>query len=467
MIEFILNNKLIRTNEPSGAILLDFIRKNEKLYGTKIGCREGDCGACTVLVGSLNGNKVLYQSVVSCLSPLGNIAGKHVVTIEGINNGALSPIQSAFIKNNATQCGFCTPGFIVSLTGFSLSGKKAESAALRSVAGNICRCTGYKSIERAVSIIVEKLRQKSPINSLQWLIKHNYIPSYFSTIPNRLKNLNAVAQASDNETIIGGGTDIYVQKADEVSESKLGFIKNQNQDPQIFIDNGKCIIDTACSVTDLMQSKVLHDIIPGLRKHLTLVSSEQIRNMATVAGNFVNASPIGDLSIIFLALNAELIISNKGNKRNVLLKNFFKGYKQIDLGKNEIIERIQFSIPAKGFKYNFEKVSKRTHLDIASVNTAICISLEDEIINDVMISAGGISAIPLLLHKSADFLKGKELSVETIKKASEIINSEISPISDIRGSSKYKQLLLRQLFYQHFIELFPKLFDIKKLTTHA
>jgi len=186
--------------------------------------------------------------------------------------------------------------------------------------------------------------------------------------------------------------------------------------------------------------------------------------MATIAGNIVNASPIGDLIILFLTLDSKLIIEdNKGNKKSLLLKDFYKGYKKIELKEGEIVKSLQFLIPDKGFKFNFEKVSKRTHLDIASVNTAIYIIAEKQIVKDIRISAGGLAAIPLLLAKTTAFLKGKELSLETIKKASEIINTEISPISDIRGSSNYKKLLLRQLFFQHFIKLYPELFDNMKL----
>ncbi len=460
MIEFILNDKLVKTNELPGSILLDFIRKNERLYGTKIGCREGDCGACTVLVGSLIDDKLQYETVVSCLTPLGNIAGKHVVTIEGINTNELSPVQSAFVEENATQCGFCTPGFMVSLTGFSLSGKKTKAAAISSVAGNICRCTGYKSIERAVSVIVEKLKEKGSINSMQWLIEHNFIPAYFLKIPKRLKILKTFEEDSDSDMIISGGTDVLVQKADEITESKLIFIKSKKQSARIYLEDAKCIIDANCSVTDLLQSKVLHDIIPNMRKYLKLVSSEQIRNMATLAGNIVNASPIGDLSIMFLVLNGELIINKNGSKRIGQFKDFFTGYKQIQLAEGEIIESLQFNIPPKGFKYNFEKVSKRTHLDIASVNTAISIIIsKEQVVEDVQVSAGGVAAIPLLLKETSAFLKGKELTNNNLQKAMDVMLNEISPISDIRGSSDYKKLLLKQLFFQHFVSMFPKLFS--------
>src|SRR5580765_9097988 len=158
MIEFILNNQDISTDLAAGMTVLDFVRYRQNLKGTKIGCREGDCGACTVLVGELLGNEVRYRTMTSCLMPLANAAGKHIVTVEGINpdDGSLTPVQQAMVDESGTQCGFCTVGFVMSLTGFCVDAvssphvsKGSVEAAISSVDGNICRCTGYKSIERA------------------------------------------------------------------------------------------------------------------------------------------------------------------------------------------------------------------------------------------------------------------------------------------------------------------------------
>ncbi|HLZ90009.1 MAG TPA: 2Fe-2S iron-sulfur cluster-binding protein, partial [Puia sp.] len=151
MIKFILNNKLIQSDDPPGTLLLDCIRYREHLTGTKIGCREGDCGACTVLIGEWKGNKVVYRSATSCLTAIGNVHHQHVVTIEGLNGDKLNFLQQAICDEGGTQCGFCTPGFIVSMAGFCLSDKApTHAAAIAAVDGNICRCTGYKSIERAL-----------------------------------------------------------------------------------------------------------------------------------------------------------------------------------------------------------------------------------------------------------------------------------------------------------------------------
>ncbi|HQW07418.1 MAG TPA: 2Fe-2S iron-sulfur cluster-binding protein, partial [Flavobacteriales bacterium] len=194
MTEFILNDRTIRTDAPLGTVLLDVIRYHEHLPGTKIGCREGDCGACTVLVGELKpldsarGDQVEYRSMTSCLLALANVQGKHIVTVEGLNMDKLSPVQHAMVDESGTQCGFCTPGFVVSLSGCCLSHESVtEDLAIRAIDGNICRCTGYKSIERAASIIAEKLTRKDVSDPLKWSVANGFLPSYFTEIATRLR----------------------------------------------------------------------------------------------------------------------------------------------------------------------------------------------------------------------------------------------------------------------------------------
>ena len=210
MIEFILNNKIIRTANNAGMTLLDFVRYEQRLTGTKIGCREGDCGACTVLVGTLKANGTIeYQSITSCISPIGNAHGKHIVTVEGTNlENTLTTVQLAMKDNYATQCGFCTPGFVVALTGFALSdSKKSHGHALDAISGNIRRCTGYKSIEKAADDTCQKLDGKT---NLGWLIKNDFIPEYFATIPSKLKALQIDNNSQLGTVFVSGGTDLYV-----------------------------------------------------------------------------------------------------------------------------------------------------------------------------------------------------------------------------------------------------------------
>lgn len=470
MIQFILNNERVQTTAHTGITLLDFIREHQRLKGTKIGCREGDCGACTVLIGVLKEDAISYQSITSCISPLGNANGKHIVTIEGINiPKTLNTAQQAMADNYATQCGFCTPGFVVSMTGFALS-NRGNNAVLNScndaISGNICRCTGYKSIEKAGFDLEEKLQEKDKNHQIDWLINQGFIPDYFNTIPEQLKKLqqSASQQQPSEGSIVANGTDLYVQHADKLSEEPVSLISDDTSLKGISFTGTTCTIGANTTVSELLENEELRKDFPRLKSFLKLVSSEQIRNMGTLGGNFVNASPIGDMSVFFLALNSTLTIQHKNETiRQIPFHEFHQDYKKYDLQKGEILKSITFNILETTSVFNFEKVSKRTHLDIASVNASAKISIENNRITAAHFAMGGVAAVPKYAVKTADFIIGKSINSETIKTAQEILQSEISPISDVRGSATYKRFLARQLFFAHFIELFPTKINLQQL----
>jgi xanthine dehydrogenase small subunit len=461
MIEFILNNKPIKTDQPTGSLLLDFVRYEQSLMGTKIGCREGDCGACTVLMGELIDGQMNYRQVTSCLTPLGNAQRKHVVTIEGLNMESLSPVQQFMVDESGSQCGFCTSGFVVSLTQFCLANSTPSyNNAIASIDGNICRCTGYKPIERAAKHITESLSDKDHNETLNWLIAQQFIPSYFAQIPEILNALPPVNFKPQNKTLVGGGTDLYVQKHAQLIDQNVDLISNTPNLCCIEIENGVCTLGAGITATDLLESNNFQSAFPRLKNHLKLVASSPIRNMATIGGNFVNASPIGDFTVFFLALNAKIKLTKNSDNRSIYLNDFYKGYKDLDKSPDEILSTISFKLPTQDSHFNFEKVSKRIHLDIASVNTAFHITISKNVVTQAHLSAGGVGPIPMYLGKTCDFLLNKTLLPETVQSAHEILQSEISPISDVRGSADYKRLLLRQLFYAHFITLFPDQFSL-------
>ncbi len=461
MIEFILNDNIIKTSKKTGVTLLQFIRENQSLKGTKSGCKEGDCGACTVLIGSLHkDNSIKYKSVTSCLTPLANIQNKHVVTVEGINlENTLTVCQKAMQDFNGTQCGFCTPGFVMSLTAYSLE-KDTQMTSVENLGGNICRCTGYKSIEKA-ALSVEDLLQNNAGN-MDWLVANNFVPHYFKTIAKKLSKLNTNTLANNN--YVGGGSDIYVRHADTLAEQNVQSIAALTTNAITFSEN-ECTLGGSTTVNDLLYNIDFQNYFPKLKKHLKLVSSAQIRNMGSIAGNFVNASPIGDMSIFFLALNAQLsIASEKGTERKIALKDFFLDYKKYDLQPTELIQEITFNLPPEKHLFNFEKVSKRTHLDIASVNTAISLNMIDQhTIKQAHVAIGGVAAIPKYLHKTSNFLKNKKITTTMLLEAQAILQTEITPISDVRGTKQYKRRLAQNLFYAHFIELFSNQLNISKL----
>jgi xanthine dehydrogenase small subunit len=461
LIHFILNEKTIATDLPAGMVLLDFIRYHQHLTGTKIGCREGDCGACTVLIGELKDNQLKYTSATSCLMPLGNAHLKHIVTIEGTNlENELNPIQQAMADEGATQCGFCTPGFVVSLSGFCLSDKDPQHIGAF-IDGNICRCTGYKSIQRAAERIGKILQEKKKTDPVRFATDKKILPSYFNSIKEKLLSLqsktNGTLKNREAMFFVGGGTDLYVQKHDEMKDAGIHFMFDQKELKGITEEGNKIVVGPSATVTDLKESPVFQKYFEDFETYIKLVSSTPIRNMATIAGNFVNASPIGDFTIFFLALDAQIVLNDGNTRREIPLRNFYKAYKKLDKKEEEFIEKVWFAIPAKTSRFSFEKVSKRTNLDIASINSAILLDIENDTIKKAGISAGGVGPVPMYLAKASEFAKGKKISAAFVHMLIDVVQEEISPITDARGTAAYKRLLLGQLIKAHFIKMFPDL----------
>lgn len=473
VIRFILNDRLIETNVLSSTVMLDFVRCEQHLTGTKTGCREGDCGACTVLVGetrsdaSGNDGQLRYRSMTSCLMPLGNAAGKHIVTVEGLNRpNALNVVQQAMVDEGGTQCGFCTVGFVVSLAGYCLSDKVPNTQnGIASIDGNICRCTGYKSIERAVERVNTALKNRpttagSTPDGLVWLTGNGFLPDYFAQIPQRMISLleqpangivKHVYSANDDTpapvapVFVGGGTDLYVQRPEAMRHVPVQHMFGQDGQHAIWREDNMGCIDGACTAEELGESPLMNECFPDLRAHLKLVSSTPIRNMGTVAGNLINASPIGDLTIWFLALNAQVVFLHSNVRRIVPLRELYQGYKTLNKTPDDMLESLFFQLPASGQTFRFEKVCKRTYLDIASVNMAGLIEMNGNRIVRADLSAGGVAPIPLYLAQASAFLTGQVLSDETLEQANAIAQTEIAPISDVRGSADYKRVLVRQL----------------------
>jgi xanthine dehydrogenase small subunit len=473
-IKFILNNELVEAEVNPAAVILDFIR-DYHLTGTKEGCKEGDCGACTVLVGELqrglNNNEVVYKSINSCLFPLGNVHGKHIVTIEGVNQPgkALTPIQQAFVEEGASQCGFCTPGFIISLTGYLISSDSlVAKEALYSMDGNICRCTGHNSIIRAAEKITSGFGAIENTNGtkMKFLTDNKFLPEYFLTIKERLSKIEKAEfhrETQDSSSyFVSGGSDLFVQIPDLMMNANVKFLYDSPEIKFIKEENGYILIGSTSTVNDVLNSKIMLKYFPSLFGFIELFGSLPIRNSATIGGNLNNASPIGDMTSFFLGLNSTVVLADPDdNQREIPLCDYYLSYKKTARNGDEYMKYLYFKIPLGRYYFNFEKVSKRTYLDIASVNSTILIETDGDIINDVHISAGGVFATPLYLRKTREFLLSKSLSIETIKGAVEISETEIAPISDARGEADYKKLLLKRLIFSHFIKLFPELISIK------
>lgn len=456
MTAFILNQQPIETPLAANTVLLDIIRQQRGLMGTKEVCREGDCGACQVLLGRVEDGQLRYRAVNSCLLPLGTVSGGHVVTVEGLNTEHLNPIQHALVDQGAIQCGFCTPGLVMAITGFFLQSTNSdEHIAIDAVAGNLCRCTGYAGIKRAVKkLCAEFDLSRSPLmQRIEDLVKWQVLPDYFLSIAQKLPPAEAPRTGS---VLIAGGTDLLLQKPDECRTHALHFLSSASDD--IAIENNRVDIKATTTLEHIKTSPILHNLLPHIDQDFKLIASKPIRNQATLGGNLANASPIADLSVYFLALNADVHTT----VRTLALKDFFLAYKKTDLKPSEQITSISFDSAATQ-TFSFEKVSMRQHLDIASVNTALSVQHKHGLISSAHLSAGGVSPIPLYLAKTSAYLQGKLISDETVLNILEWAQTEIAPISDIRGSAQYKRLLLRQLLLAHFLKLFPEALNWENL----
>ena len=456
---FVLNRGLVVADVPGGTPTVDYLRRHAHLSGTKVGCREGDCGACLVLLGELAEEDLRYHPVTSCLLPVAALEGRHLVTVEGLNGDGLNLVQQAIVDEGAVQCGFCTPGIVVALTGFLLSSPELVAGdAIAAVEGNICRCTGYVSIRRVVDRLVEALATRLDPHEerLPALIREGFLPAYFGRIRDQLQAVHSTPAApvrSQPQVVVAGGTDLYVQRPLAMAEAEL-FLLARAGLSGIWDDQEHLYVGATTTVEELRCSAQVRQQIPGLERFTRLVSSQPIRHLATVGGNLVNASPIGDLTIMLLALDAEVGLGLDDVTRVVPLRAFFLGYKELDLQPPELVRWVRFRRHEAGHRFNFEKVSKRAHLDIASVNSAVSLVEEGGILTNVNLAAGGVAPVPLYLAAASRYLVGREPSAANVRQAATVAATEIAPISDVRGSAEYKRLLLRQLIYAHFDVLF-------------
>jgi len=457
MPAFLLNRSEYIANANEGQVLLDFLRTEQKLTGTKQACREGDCGACLVLSGQCINGVMHYQAVNSCLLPLGLIHGRHIVSIEGFNGEILNPVQQALVDQGAIQCGFCTPGIVVAITAFLMNAAESSvDLAVDALAGNLCRCTGYSGIKRALHQLCQQfdLSHSQSLARINDLIRWGILPSYFVDIATRLTELPVSISLAEKQGInVAGGTDLFVQKAEDLLSTPLAFI---DQPESISISQQQCTLSATTHIETIRQSDKLQALFPQIVDDFKSICSSAIRQQATLGGNLVNASPIGDLSVFFLALDAQLSIRSPTNQRRVALRHFFLDYKQVDLQEGELIHAIDFQYAATPIRLSFEKVSKRQHLDIASVTTAMSVSVQDDKFKQIHISLGGVAAIPLYLQKTCVFLQDKKIAIDLLKQALAVAQTEISPLSDIRGSAEYKRLLAQQLLIAHWLKLLPE-----------
>jgi xanthine dehydrogenase small subunit len=495
-IVFFLNGERHNVGtEEAAMVLSDYLRLVRGLSGTKVVCKEGDCGACTVLCARPplgDSDRLKFQPVNSCILSVAQLDGCILVTIEGLNTAdQRTEIQENLVCNHAAQCGYCTPGIVMTLTGAlenneSLQRNLSEKEARNALTGNLCRCTGYSPIisaachsdltlaqtpslnERfATSKVIDTLRRDCAIPV--WL-KPSEASDFEFFAPLTAKSACAFLKKNPEARIIAAGTDLGVLRnkgKQHLSQVvSLHLLKDAGKIKVSFGKRKRAIaIGGNVSIHELRS--VLKQKIPEFARYLDLFASPQIKNVATVIGNLANASPIGDLAPPLLVLNANLEISSANDMRPLALTSFFRGYRKTALNKGELISRVSFEIPADDHIFALYKVSQRKDLDISTINAAfnfqLAGNLEAPIISEARVAFGGVAAVPIRLFKLEQWLTGKKVDPELFELALPWLRQEISPISDLRATASYRGVVAENLFRRYL----RKILSTKLEASHA
>ena len=470
-VKFLLNDKILEINSPDpNQTILNYVRTELKKTGTKEGCAEGGCGACTVVVGELVNGQLEYSAINSCIAFIPSLNGKQLLIVEDLlsKNGNLHPVQNAMVKFHGSQCGFCTPGFIMSLFSMFKNNKNYNSELIKdSISGNLCRCTGYRPIidsakslnkvskndqfSKNKSKIIKLLKK---INSKNIFIK-NEDKTFFS--PKTIQDLKNIIQKNSNFNLLAGGTDLSLKVTKERKE--ISCIINLKEIKELdFIKINKKYIEVGAATSLTKFENQIKKYYPDFYGVLKRYGSVQIRNVGTIGGNIATASPIGDTLPILLSLNAEILIEGLNKKKVLSINNFFLGYRKTKLKKNEFIRSIKIPLFKKNIFKAF-KISKRFDDDISSICGSFNFEIKNSKINQVYIAFGGMAAVPKRAKTCEAILRNKPLTINTFIEAKDYLEKDLNPIGDMRASKEYRLEVAKNLLIKCFLEI-----STKKLT---
>jgi xanthine dehydrogenase small subunit len=468
-----INNKRLEIDAKDAFMpLANYLRKNEALTGTKIVCAEGDCGACTVLIANeINSDgKLVFKTVNSCILPLYLADGAQIITVEGIkfSDQELHPVQQSMIKNQGAQCGYCTPGFICSITNLlenniNLQNNLTVKKTKNFLTGNLCRCTGYLPIiEAAINIDLQNTPLlKDRYHNPTWIkemksIKNNSLRMIFEDkdiiLPTTIIDALTEKNKNPNIRIVGGGTDLGVHFNKGVSAVAHTMALNHISELKtITADQNYIHVGAQVTLSDF--EEYIEDSIPELKNLLHIFASPQIKNQATIVGNVVNGSPIGDTIPFLMAIDAIVLLQSVNGFRELKMSEFYLGYKKIDIQMNELVTSIKIPRLRPNESLRLFKVSKRKDLDISAVTFAAIVELDKNKILRFRVALGGVGAVVLRLAAIENKLIGQDFNKQTFDQIKNELPLFISPLSDLRASKEYRLKVAQNFFLKFFSEV--------------
>jgi xanthine dehydrogenase small subunit len=469
MTDFLLNRQPVTLAKTDPDLtLLDYLREQAHLTGTKEGCASGDCGACTVVVGELTDDGLRYRSLNSCITFVHSLQGKQLLTVEHLEQqGLLHPVQQALVDYHGSQCGFCTPGFVMSL--FALYHSDAppnRESVLTALSGNLCRCTGYRPIidaglallkDRHIDAFSENLADiETQLRSLETAVlpeetKPDQTVGFWQ--PGNRQELAKARASSPGARYSAGSTDLALEKTQRFTElPALIDLTHVAELNRLTVDAEGLHIGAAVSYSDL-EPALLADY-PETHEWLDRLGSSPIRNRGTLGGNLANASPIGDTPPLLIALGASVTLSNGETERTLPVGELITGYRQTVLNDDEWVDTIHIPRRRPGSKLRAYKISKRFEDDISTVCAVFYLETDDNgKVTLFRAGFGGLAATPLVLPDWQDSLNGQTWASVDVNDLSQALASELSPIDDVRASARYRIQVTANLFKRFHLEM--------------
>ena len=466
MVKFLLNQSVtvIDQIDPNTTVL-DYLREHLYRTGTKEGCASGDCGACTVVIAQVEDNCLVYRSANACITAVGSLHGKQLITVEDLKQPEkLHTVQQAMVDCHGSQCGFCTPGFIMSMFALRKNNDTSDKhKIIESLGGNLCRCTGYRPIVDAAEKVFTRSQKDTFSDTEDWVIKQlnvinneesqgrlSYLDKQFFS-PKSSDELADLLIEHPEARLIAGGTDLCLEFTQFLRDAKILIHTGRAVDMTkvTLTDNS---LELGASVTYSQAADHLVTLYPDLKELIERLGSLQVRNQATIAGNIGNASPIGDMPPVLIALGAEIVL-RKGNKiRVVAVEKYFLRYKVTILQPSEFIEKIIIPRPDVDTEFKVYKISKRLEDDISATCGAFNLRVENGIVTHIAIAFGGMAEIPKRASHCEHALLNQAWNNQTLERAIDKMAQDFSPISDFRASAEYRlsvsQNMLRRLFLE-------------------